>query len=317
MAGLSQDKRSGNWFIFFRFGGKIFNRSTSTQDQGEAEAIRTRVEQRLRLLEQGLVDVPPEANLWEWLKSDGKRTAPLNLAPRHPTLSEVIKQFFDTLPPDTAKEQGDQSWRDVQRLHCDHFLSVVGNPRLPLLLNDWQRYIAERARGRGKPWAGRGKRRGKKPARGTISKEVSTVRRIYDRYAGQAGLDSAPTDSRLVYPTGREKPPFMTWEQIDHRVKDGGLPEGEEAELRDALYLDPGQVGELLAFIAEKRQKHDFFYPRVFTAAATGARASELRRAMLQITTRRRGNLPCGRGRRSRGSSPTAPFRSTPSWPSF
>lgn len=280
MAGLSQDKRSSVWFVYFRYGGKAFNRSTGTTKRAEAEKFAHRVEERLGLLDRGLIEVPPDADFWEWLKSDGKRTTAAKVE-SHVKLADIFKQFFDGLPPSTAVEQGDQNWRDTQRLHTEHFLAVMGNLRLPLLLSDWQEYIGKRSRGAGKKWAGKGQRRAKLIAKGTVKKELDTVRMVYNRWAREAKMPPAPTDKDLIYPSGAEKQPFMTWEQIEARVQSGGVSEADQTILWDALYLDPKQVAEVLSFVAEKRkQRADFFHPLLFTAAATGARASELRRAL-------------------------------------
>ncbi|MBM4072662.1 MAG: site-specific integrase [Planctomycetes bacterium] len=276
MASISQDKRTQRWFCFFRFGGKPFNKSTGTKDQRKADQIRVKVEENLDLLKRGKLELPPSADLWHWLISDGKRTGPISLieppTPPKPTFSTLFDGYFASLPPDTAKRDGDQSHRDNMIRHTKHFIAVLGDKELPLSLDDWQTYIGERSRGKG------GSRRRKTPTRKTIEDEVATVRMIYRRWAIQNGSTLPPTDRQLKYPTRPAMPQFKTWLEIEQQIKAGGLSKGEVAELWDALYLTPPEIRDLLDFVKGRRRKNDFFHPVLFTAAMTGARSSELRR---------------------------------------
>ena len=73
--------------------------------------------------------------------------------------------------------------------------------------------------------------------------------------------------------------PFATWEQIEQRIG-RGIPAGyTEADYWDCLYLDKGQLAELLEFIRQKTA-YDFLYPMAVLAAHTGARRSELCRSV-------------------------------------
>ena len=87
MASISQDKRTRRWFCFFRFGGKAFNKSTNTTNERLADQIRVKVEENLDLLKRGKLELPPGADLWHWLISDGKRTGPISLVRRLPLRS--------------------------------------------------------------------------------------------------------------------------------------------------------------------------------------------------------------------------------------
>ena len=156
--------------------------------------------------------------------------------------------------------------------HTKHFLAVLGDKELPLLLDDWQTYIGERARGKGNS------KRRRTPTRTTIKAEVATVRMIYRRWTIQNGSNLPPTDSQLKYPTRPAMPPFQTWSEIEQQIKAGGLSNGQVAELWDALYLTPTEISELARFCKGRRRKNDFFRPALLTAAMTGARSSELRR---------------------------------------
>ena len=81
----------------------------------------------------------------------------------------------------------------------------------------------------------------------------------------------------LVYPKADEKPPFMTWQEVERRVRAGGLSKEQVAELWDCLYLRKEEVEEFLGFVKENAA-HAWVYPLVCTAAHTGARRSALLR---------------------------------------
>ena len=81
----------------------------------------------------------------------------------------------------------------------------------------------------------------------------------------------------LVYPKADEKPPFMTWPEIERRVKVGGLSEAQVAELWDCLYLRKAEIEALLAHV-KQHATVPWLYPMLATAGYTGARRSELLR---------------------------------------
>ncbi len=276
MASISQDKRTRRWFCFFRFGGKAFNKSTNTTNERQADQIRVKVEENLDLLKRGKLELPPGADLWHWLISDGKRSGPISLveppAPPKATLSTLFDGYFALLPPDTAKRDGDQSHRDNMIRHTKHFVAVLKDKELPLTLDDWQKYIGDRAKGKG------ASKRRRTPTRKTIEDEMATVRKIYRRWAIQNGAALPPTNSQLDYPTRPAMQPFQMWSEIEQQIKAGGLSKGQVAELWDALFLTPAEIVTLLDFVKGRRRKNDFFHPALSTAAWTGARSSELRR---------------------------------------
>jgi integrase len=110
-----------------------------------------------------------------------------------------------------------------------------------------------------------------------MKKEVASFRAAWN-WAALTGLVSGPFPSRgLLYPKADEKPPFMTYEEIERRVQAGGLTVAEMAELWEALYLRKEEVANLLAH-AKEHAAHPWVYPLVCTAAHTGARRSELLR---------------------------------------
>lgn len=77
-----------------------------------------------------------------------------------------------------------------------------------------------------------------------------------------------------------QKPPFMTWEEIETRIARGGLAEHEEKELWATLYLTTKQVAEFLGH-AEASARYPFVYPMIEFVAYTGVRRSEMMRSRI------------------------------------
>jgi hypothetical protein len=73
MAGLTRNLESGIYRIHFRYGGKQQHRSLKTTDEREAEARKGAIEITLLDLERGRLVIPPGADIWEFVKTDGKR----------------------------------------------------------------------------------------------------------------------------------------------------------------------------------------------------------------------------------------------------
>ena len=108
-----------------------------------------------------------------------------------------------------------------------------------------------------------------------------------------------------------EKPPFMTWEEIETIIKRGGLTEEQQKTYWDCLFLDEKQVLEFLGYVHEKAGQ-PFIHAAVAFAAFTGARRSEIVRSQIEDGDFERGNRPNPREERQpekedhvpRGQSP-------------
>jgi len=75
MASLHKDDRTGNWILMFRWAGKQFRRSSETKNKKEAGGIKARIEDTIRLLKLGRVEIPDDADPGVWIMSDGKLTS--------------------------------------------------------------------------------------------------------------------------------------------------------------------------------------------------------------------------------------------------
>ncbi len=75
----SLEKRNGNYRVVFRFGGRKFSRSLKTRNDKAATACLARLEDNLRRLELGTLDIPVDADPASFLLSDGKRNGQVRL----------------------------------------------------------------------------------------------------------------------------------------------------------------------------------------------------------------------------------------------
>ena len=89
MAFLQFDNESGRYRLRFSYGGQEFKRSIKTKDGKVARGIQGRVEDTIRLLEQGRLEVPRGADTALFIMSDGK-LAQRPVAFRPMTLDELV-----------------------------------------------------------------------------------------------------------------------------------------------------------------------------------------------------------------------------------
>ena len=75
MAWLEQ--RGNQFHLGIRFGSRKLKRSLQTNDSKAAQELADRVERRLKLIEQGDLIFPPDADPMTFLLSDGKLTLPV------------------------------------------------------------------------------------------------------------------------------------------------------------------------------------------------------------------------------------------------
>jgi integrase len=113
-------------------------------------------------------------------------------------------------------------------------------------------------------------------------------------------VDQPFPSSGLIYPKTEEKLPFMTWDEIARRLKAGGNADG----LWECLYLDTGQITELLAYVKAKHAP-SWVYPMMVMAAHTGARRSEMIRAKLEDIDLSAGVITIREKKRARGTLTT------------
>lgn len=86
------EKRGKTWHIKFRYSNRHFGKSLKTTSDREANASLARLEENLRLMERGVLELPQGADLTTFLLSDGK-CANLSEVPVQITLEKLCSDF--------------------------------------------------------------------------------------------------------------------------------------------------------------------------------------------------------------------------------
>jgi len=268
MAWLQEDP-SGNYHISFRFGGRKFKRSLRTSKVKEANSRLERLEENIRLVEAGRIDLSADTDIPTFLLSDGK----LNGKPVVTsllTLQELFDNFFANLPNGNL----DESTLNGMHIHKRHLIQAFG-PRFAvqkLTLTHLQDYVSKRSKQPGI--------RGRKVGANTINKEIVTFQSAWKWAAQRGTLEGKFPRAGLRLPKTTEMPSFQTWEEIESQIEHGNLSKEKQADLWDCLFLSLGQVTEVLTYVQQAAQ-HPFIYPMFVLAAHTGARRSELLRSQI------------------------------------
>ncbi len=268
MASLEFNEASGNYRIRFRYGGQPFKRSIKSKDQTEAEGVAARVEETIRLLERGRIEMPAGADPGVFILSDGKLNGKSS-AGRGQTLDGLLAVYRKSLP----KGAKAQTTLNTEETHTSHLLRHIRKTKLAQSVTtaDMQMYVEKRLRD---------SYRGKPIRPDTVKKEVATLRLIWNWAVAHGLLTGASPTKGLNYPKTEQKPPFMTREEIEKVIKRGGLTEEQEARLWDCLFLTSAEVAKLLDHV-KKVAEHPFLYPMFVFVAHTGARRSEILRAQV------------------------------------
>lgn len=261
---------SGHYHISFRFAGRRFKRSLKTSRRDEADARRVRLEETIKLVETGRLEVPGDvSDIAAFLLSDGK--AGQNGKPTFPPqgqLKQVFDDFFAAIPDGSLED----STLTGMHMHERHLLRLLGSDFLiqKLSVDRLQTYVNRRTKER--------THYGTFVQPNTIHKELVTLGTVW-RWAERTGLVIGTFPRRGVrLPKSDELPPFQTRDEIERQIAQGGLTAAEESSLWDAAYLRRTEIDALLHDVRE-RGAHPFIYPMVVVAAHTGARRAELLRS--------------------------------------
>ena len=259
------EERNGRYRVAFRHGGRLHKHNLGTVDRREAEGCLARVEENLRLVERGKLDVPDGADLALFLVSDGKLAA-RRAAPARVTLGELRDRFLEA-----HAGRYEANTMTTARIHFRHLVATFGEAfdlaRLDLVA--LERHVRRRAAMPG--------RRGRPLSHETIRKDFKTLSAAW-AHAARHGLVTRPFPSAgLVYPKTAEKAAFRTRAEIEVEVG-RGIGADEAGALWESLFLTLDEVGEILELVRE-RALHPWIFPMVAIAAHTGMRRSEILRA--------------------------------------
>lgn len=268
------EQRGRRFRIIFRFAGARYAKALNTHDERAARASLARVEDKLHRLELGTLEVPPDADLATFVVGDGaERTMRQPLAApqgqRAPLgLSDLFAAYWAKLPEGNLELSTITGMKIHQRQLERHFGKRYSI--LALKLTDLQGYVEKRSRDKGL--------KGRTVTAATIRKAIVTLRTVWN-WGRQHELVDRPFPSKgLRFPKGVEKPPFMTFAEVQRRAK--GATPAEAADLWECVFLSLSELDELLQLV-KHRAGGSCVYPMFVFAAHTGARRSELIRSAL------------------------------------
>lgn len=296
MASIWLDSRTDNYLIKFHFGGKRFTRSCQTQKERAAILLKANVEETITLLNTGRLAMPEDTpDPGTWIMSGGR-------AQQKPKLPSIAKATLGAVCDSYFVDQRDKAETTLvgEKIHIRHLRRILGEDSVfaEITLQTLRDYVTARLKDQVRRKRSVRKPRKKKPAAkaseprtvsgATVKKELKTFLQIWD-WARKSGIIRTPCPlldphKPRKWAIGLPKPDqdedFMTWAEIERRIKRGGLTSYQQACLWKYVYLDEHQVCELLGHV-KKIAKHPFVYPMLAVAAYTGARRSEICRAML------------------------------------
>jgi integrase len=262
------EQRGKKYRLSFRYGGRLFRHSLGVESRKEADESLALVERNLRLMEEGILELPRGADLPLFLLSGGRLTAKPEVIDVM-TLGGLVALYL-------GAHAGAQESSTIYtaRIHAKHLKETLGDGFAvqALTTSDLQRHVERRAKARG--------RGGKPLSPATIKKEVANFSGIWSWAVRMGHVSGAFPNKGLVYPKTSEKPPFQTRAEIEEQLKRGGLTEEEKKELWNSLFLTLPEVAEFLEFVRQNA-RHDWIYPMFCVAAHTGARRSEILRSRI------------------------------------
>ena len=268
MASL-QEYPNGIFHVHFRIRGQRFKRSLKTRNHVEARGRVARLRDTIRLVEAGRLELPHDQDVGVFLLTDGKQID-------HRSFSDVrsLKQLFaayDVALPPGAKEE---STLEGEQLHRRHMLRILTGRRLITTIKQGvlQDYINRRLRE---------KHHGQFIQPATIKKEITTLRLIWNWAIEEEHVACPLPTRKLVYPKIDEKSPFMTWAQIEIATVRRSLSDLEEKKLWESLFLQRDEIDAYLDDVRESA-RYPVSYPLLVSVAHTGARRSELLRALME-----------------------------------
>ncbi len=232
-------ERNGNFRVMFRYRGKQRNFTLGRVSEAEAKAKADQVEYLLMRLDQGLIALPPGADIVTFVRHDGTIPASGGEARQDtPTLASLRDRYLATHGNGTLEAH---TRRGINR-HFKHLARELGEGfRIrELTLADLQGYVDKRAKAKG--------RRGAlNPA--TIKKEIVTLRTAWNWGVRMKIVAGRYPYDGLRYAKSDEKPPFQTRKEIERQLP--GLTAAKAAELWESLYLTLPEVEALLSHVKE------------------------------------------------------------------
>lgn len=148
------------------------------------------------------------------------------------------------------------------------------------------------------------RRRKKHISAATLKKEISTLRACWNWAVAGGRLKGDFPGRGLRFPKGQEKEPFRGFVEIATIIAAERPDDARKDALWEALYLTRHEIEELLDYF-QKNATLPWVYPMVAFAAYTGARRSELLRALATDVDLKAGVVIIREKKRLKGKSST------------
>jgi integrase len=295
----SLESRNGSWRIIFCHNGERRYFTLGEVSASDAAVHKASTEELLRLLNRNLIALPAGCTIEDFMFHRGKppEYAATSNGKKELTLGDLREAYFRS-----QEKKLEQTTLDGIRLHFDHLTRILGAKRLiPTLMRpDLQEYVNKRSEEWIDPNVYRKARREKEttrtkrnfknprppkfeppdkpkrhPSAATIKKEIVSLRTAWNWARRQLNLKEEFPGTGLDFAKLEEGLPFMTWNEAERRIEAGDDPE----KVWDCVYLRPAEIAELLSWV-KARPVSPWVYPMLCFAAHTGARRSEIVRAL-------------------------------------
>ncbi len=276
--------RSDSYRLIFQYLGQQHSCTLGSISETEAHQCKTRCEQLLMRVKQGLLEVPPGVTIADFILFDGRPSVdPAHAVHKQTTLQELRKGYLETYGNGAIEK----NTLATAGIHLDHIEKTLGKKFLlsGITLGRLQEHV---------------NRRQADVLPVTIKKEIDTFRTAWNWGLTMRWVDQQFPAEGLVYPKTDEKLPFMTWGEIKQRIRAGA----ESDSLWECLYLNTKEIEQLLTYVRGKCAPN-WVYPMLATAAYTGARRSELIRALQQDIDLKGNVLTIREKKHARGSRTT------------
>jgi integrase len=292
MAGIR--KKGDAYYCTFRFQGRRYYFTVGNVSEAQALAKGAEVDETLALLERGRLSLPEGVTLEDFVAAGGK-------VPKVSARPETVtaRQLFDSYLATHSNGTVEESSLGTARTHLHQFAQTVGERfrMQALTMLDLQGHVDRR------------RKKGVSPV--TLRKEVATVRACWN-WAVHAGvLKGAFPGKGLRFPKEEEKEPFRTYAEIETVLASESPDDARREVLWESLYLTPAEVEQFLLCVRQHATL-PWVYPMVAFAAYTGARRSEMLRALAADVDLAGGTVILRekkrvRGRRSHRTAPVTP----------
>ncbi len=260
MAGMR--KKGDGYHCTFRFRGKRYYFAIGNLTEQQAKAKGSEVDETLDLIERGRLTVPDGVSLEDFVAAGGKIPA---VAARPETIT--VRQLFDHYLTTHGNGTIETSSLKTAKTHLNSIAESLGERfRIQsLTVINLQEHVERR------------RKKGVAPV--TLKKEVATLRACWN-WAAHGELVKGIFPGRgLRFPKEEETEPFRTFAEIEAIIAAEKPDETRKDALWHTLYLTRPELEQFLAHVKQNGTL-PWIYPVVAFAAYTGARRSEILRAL-------------------------------------